>query len=345
LETVYEEADKPKSKKLLTIEDLKGLIGEGADPISMYRKEKDPSSPIQKVFFGGAAAELFPDDDYSFDLTTIPTELSGWIGYEKLDEAATHNLMDEDKIYIEAPEAVHEISLDENKEIVVNMVDEERKESLSKSENYYQMEANESCLFKVGENEYVKMTVGKKGYAIEEREDSSKMSKSEVEKLHSKATLASPSEEELIEGFFKDVRKLSEIDSRLENLDTDFSKSFLQATGDLLKGLDKRYEGFEEQFGEVKNVGKLITVSDFFKDVDRFMGDVLTNQTLKPTHLSPVEIVAGPWAELFKQNTDILFSMASSDEYHRRSSREKHLSIGDEFMGKELKHGYGIEFS
>jgi len=350
LEMVYEEAEKPKSKKLLTIEDLKGLIGEGKNPVEfIHRKGEDSSSPIQSVWLSGPARELFPEDDYSFDLTTIPRELVGWYGHgkpgEPLNGGPIYNLMDEGKIYIEAPEAVYEVSLGEDKEIAVNIVDEEQKESLSKSENYYQMKADESCFFKVGENDYAIMTVGEKeGYSLT-KEDLP----TDPEKLRedlSKATLASPSEEEVIEGFFKDVRKLSEIDSRLEKLDTDFSKSFLQATSDLLKMLDKRYEGFEEQFGEVKNVGKLITILDFFKDTDNLMGNCLDTLVLKGDALNPVEEAAKPWTEdFFKPYTDTLFSMASSDEYHRRSSREKLLGMGDEFMGEEIKHGYITELS
>lgn len=353
LEMVYEETDRPKSKKLLTVEDLKGLMGEGADPISMYRKEKDPSSPIQKVFFGGAAGELFPDDEYSFDLTTIPTELSGLIGYEKLDEETTYNLMDEDKIYIEAPEGIYEVSLGEDKEIAVNIVDEGEKESLGKSENYYQMEADESCFFKVGENEYVKMTVGKKGYAIEKREDSPKMSKSEVEKLYSKATLTSPSEEELIEGFFNVTRQLSNVDQTIQYGDywgrkTDFTSLFIETTGDLLDMLDKRYDGFEKQFGEVKNTGKLITIMDFFKD---FSGD----EDLPGTSPPLLKDILPEYKKLHKSDCffvdcwqdrrDTLSFMVSSEEYHRRSSREKLLYMGDEFMGEEIKNSLITYFS
>ncbi|MBU1487644.1 hypothetical protein KKH56_06325, partial [bacterium] len=63
LETVYEEAEKPKSKKLLTIEDLKGLIGEGKNPVEfIHRKGEDSSSPIQSVWLSGPARELFPED-------------------------------------------------------------------------------------------------------------------------------------------------------------------------------------------------------------------------------------------------------------------------------------------
>ena len=84
------------------------------------------------------------------------------------------------------------------------------------------------------------------------------------------------------------------------------------------------------------------STSDFFKDVDRFMGDVLTNATLKRENIGPA---GKPWAESFKKPINTLFSMASSDEYHRRSSREELLAMGDKFMGEELRNSSVIDFT